>query len=44
MKVQGMAGALSSVSPIMKEKTQKSYVPHPQSHLRSWEAGSESYL
>lgn len=44
MKVQRMAGALNMVSPITKEKTQRSSVLHPQSHFGSWEAGCEPYV
>lgn len=44
MKVQRMAGALNTVSPIMKGKTQRSSVLHPQSRLGSWEAGCEPYV
>lgn len=43
MKVQSVSEALNTVSPLTKEKTQKSHVLHPNLHLGSWEAGSGSY-
>lgn len=42
-KSGAVPGTLNIVSFIMTKKTQ-SYILHPQSDLRSWEAGLEFYL